>query len=156
MRTLCICKYRNAPLLYNEQQSSMQTHINLTTATMANFSVECLAKSYYEEVTHTKDAALPSKHLSEIEKFTKELRSQCSSSSPNSKFTDRLCFIKGCHRRDFVCVLLLIKLTTFLLFFPLSRQLWQLFWVWERSGRWQRRGSDPAEEVEDQVYVRAN
>ncbi|XP_030604513.1 ventral expressed homeobox [Archocentrus centrarchus] len=52
---------------------------------MANFSVECLAKSYYEEMTpQTKDAALHSKDLGEMEEFTKESRSQYSSTSPNN------------------------------------------------------------------------
>ncbi len=53
---------------------------------MANFSVEWLSKSYYEEMT-----ALHSKAHSEMEEFTKESGSQYSPTSPNSKFTDKLC-----------------------------------------------------------------
>lgn len=52
---------------------------------MANFSVEWLSKSYYEEMTPR------SKVHREMEEFTKAPRSQCSPTSPNSKFTDQLC-----------------------------------------------------------------
>lgn len=56
---------------------------------MANFSVEWLSKSYYEEMTaQGEDAALQSKV--EMEDFTKESRSQYSPTSPNSKSADKL------------------------------------------------------------------
>lgn len=62
---------------------------------MANFSVEWLSKSYYEEITvEAKDDARDSKVDSENEDFTKESRSQYSPISPNSKFIDEL-FLKS-------------------------------------------------------------
>ncbi|XP_026210045.1 ventral expressed homeobox [Anabas testudineus] len=52
---------------------------------MANFSVEWLSKSYYEEITvPAKSAALHSKVHSENEEFTKDSRSQYSPTSPNN------------------------------------------------------------------------
>ncbi|XP_056252001.1 ventral expressed homeobox [Seriola aureovittata] len=48
---------------------------------MANFSIEWLSRSYYEE---TKDAALHSKVHGEMREFTKESRSQFSPTSPNN------------------------------------------------------------------------
>lgn len=75
-----------------------QTHI-LTLQlrfNMANFSVEWLSKSYYEEITvPAKSAALHSKVHSENEEFTKDSRSQYSPTSPNSKCVDKLCLKSG-------------------------------------------------------------
>lgn len=79
----------------------------LLLSTMANFSVECLARSYYEEMTpRTKDAALHSRNLSEIVEFTKESRSRYSATSPNSKFTDKPFVLRAAVDRAFVCVLI--------------------------------------------------
>lgn len=77
----------------------------LLLSTMANFSVECLARSYYEEI-RTKDAALHSRDLSEIVEFTKESRSRYSATSPNSKFTDKPFVLRAAVDRAFVCVLI--------------------------------------------------
>lgn len=61
---------------------------------MANFSVEWLSKSYYEEITvEAKAEARHSKVHSESEDF-KESGSQFSPISPNSKFIDEL-FLKS-------------------------------------------------------------
>ncbi|XP_047459523.1 homeobox protein MSX-2-like [Mugil cephalus] len=52
---------------------------------MANFSIEWLSKSYYEEITlQERDAALHSKVHSEMGEFAKESRSQHSPTSPNN------------------------------------------------------------------------
>ncbi|GAA6225210.1 ventral expressed homeobox [Lates japonicus] len=52
---------------------------------MANFSVEWLSKSYYEETPlQVKDAALHSKVHRETEEFTKESRREFSPTSPNN------------------------------------------------------------------------
>ncbi|XP_040906347.1 ventral expressed homeobox [Toxotes jaculatrix] len=52
---------------------------------MANFSVEWLSKSYYEETAlQAKDAALHSKVHSKMEEFPKESRSQFTPTSPNN------------------------------------------------------------------------
>ncbi|XP_039995693.1 ventral expressed homeobox [Xiphias gladius] len=52
---------------------------------MANFTVEWLSKSYYEETARqAKDAALHSKVHSEMEELMREPRSQFSPTSPNN------------------------------------------------------------------------